>query len=182
MGEAKTTALVTGASSGLGAEYCRQLAPRCDVIIAVARRGEQLFEALADAVEQQVAACSRGDALRQARRRIRLSQAVQLPLGLGVCGPEGNAPGGPLQRDVGREHVGRNRRPHSILPEAEAPDQGGNDGQGLESGSQRPDQRPPVDLAPGAELEGIGRGRLDLARRRARPAGRPFTSPSARAS
>ena len=53
---------------------------------------------LADAVEQQVAACSRGDALRQARRRIRLSQVVQLPLGLGVSGPERNAPGGPLQR------------------------------------------------------------------------------------
>ena len=38
----KTTALVTGASSGLGAEFCRQLADRCDVIIAVARRGDRL--------------------------------------------------------------------------------------------------------------------------------------------
>jgi short-subunit dehydrogenase len=43
----KVTALITGASSGLGAEFCRQLAARCDVIIAVARRKERL-EALAD--------------------------------------------------------------------------------------------------------------------------------------
>ena len=53
MAEAKTTALVTGASSGLGAEYCRQLAPRCDVIIAVARRGEHLA-ALAGELASQV--------------------------------------------------------------------------------------------------------------------------------
>ena len=38
----KITALVTGASAGLGEEFCRQLAERCDVIIAVARRGERL--------------------------------------------------------------------------------------------------------------------------------------------
>ena len=42
MSEHKTIALVTGASSGLGEEFCRQLAGRCDVIIAVARRGERL--------------------------------------------------------------------------------------------------------------------------------------------
>ena len=49
----KVTALVTGASAGLGAEFCRQLAPRCDVIIAVARRRERLAalaSELADAV------------------------------------------------------------------------------------------------------------------------------------
>jgi short-subunit dehydrogenase len=38
----KITALVTGASAGLGAEFCRQLAPCCDVLIAVARRRERL--------------------------------------------------------------------------------------------------------------------------------------------
>lgn len=38
----KVTALVTGASAGLGAEFCRQLAARCDRIIAVARRRERL--------------------------------------------------------------------------------------------------------------------------------------------
>ena len=42
MSENKTIALVTGASSGMGLEFCRQLAARCDVIIAVARRIEQL--------------------------------------------------------------------------------------------------------------------------------------------
>ena len=50
----KITALVTGASAGMGAEFCRQLAERCDVIIAVARRIErlqQLREELADRVE-----------------------------------------------------------------------------------------------------------------------------------
>jgi len=44
MPQHKTTALVTGASSGLGAEFCRQLATRCEVIIAVARRRERLQE------------------------------------------------------------------------------------------------------------------------------------------
>jgi short-subunit dehydrogenase len=42
MSARKITALVTGASAGLGTEFCRQLAPRCDVIIAVARRRERL--------------------------------------------------------------------------------------------------------------------------------------------
>ena len=44
MSEHKKIALVTGASAGLGAEFCRQLAPRCDVIIGVARRGDRLAE------------------------------------------------------------------------------------------------------------------------------------------
>jgi short-subunit dehydrogenase len=50
----KITALVTGASAGLGAEFCRQLAPRCDVVIAVARRKERLgalANELADSAE-----------------------------------------------------------------------------------------------------------------------------------
>jgi short-subunit dehydrogenase len=47
----KVTALVTGASSGLGVEFCRQLAERCDVIIAVARRAERL-EALASELDE----------------------------------------------------------------------------------------------------------------------------------
>ena len=57
MSEQKTTALVTGASSGLGEEFCRQLAQRCDVIIAVARRRsrlEALREELADSAEVHV--------------------------------------------------------------------------------------------------------------------------------
>ena len=53
MSGSKVTALVTGASSGLGAEFCRQLAERCDVIIAVARRRERLV-ALAGELEGAV--------------------------------------------------------------------------------------------------------------------------------
>ena len=45
-------ALVTGASSGLGAQYCRQLASRCKTIIAVGRRSEQL-QALRTELEEQ---------------------------------------------------------------------------------------------------------------------------------
>ena len=48
----KVTALVTGATAGLGEEFCRQLADRCDVIIAIGRRAERL-EALADALAGQ---------------------------------------------------------------------------------------------------------------------------------
>lgn len=48
----KITALVTGASSGLGLEYCRQLASRSDVIIAVARRLDRL-EALREELAGQ---------------------------------------------------------------------------------------------------------------------------------
>jgi short-subunit dehydrogenase len=44
MASHKTTALVTGASSGLGAEFCRQLAERCEVIIAIARREDRLHD------------------------------------------------------------------------------------------------------------------------------------------
>lgn len=51
MSDQKTIALVTGASSGLGLEFCRQLAQRCDVILAVARRGERL-RALRDELSQ----------------------------------------------------------------------------------------------------------------------------------
>ena len=50
----KTCALVTGATAGIGAEFCRQLADRCDVIIAVGRRQEllqELAESLAATVE-----------------------------------------------------------------------------------------------------------------------------------
>lgn len=54
MAEAKKVALVTGASSGLGAEFCRQLGQRCDTVIAIARRAgllRSLAEELADVVE-----------------------------------------------------------------------------------------------------------------------------------
>lgn len=37
-----TTAVVTGASAGIGREFCYQLASRCSHIVAVARRGERL--------------------------------------------------------------------------------------------------------------------------------------------
>ena len=53
MSENKLTALVTGASAGLGVAFCRQLAERCNVIIAVARRGERL-EALAQELAEKV--------------------------------------------------------------------------------------------------------------------------------
>ena len=48
----KKTALVTGASAGLGAEFCRQLAQECEVIIAVARRVDRL-EAIKKELSEQ---------------------------------------------------------------------------------------------------------------------------------
>lgn len=53
MSQQKRIALVTGASAGLGQEFCRQLATRCDVIIAVARREERL-QALAEELNDSV--------------------------------------------------------------------------------------------------------------------------------
>ena len=50
MSDKKTIALVTGASSGIGEEFCRQLASRCDLIIATGRRSRQL-EALASSLQ-----------------------------------------------------------------------------------------------------------------------------------
>ena len=41
-------ALVTGASSGLGEEYARQLAPSCDALVLVARRKELLDQLAAE--------------------------------------------------------------------------------------------------------------------------------------
>lgn len=42
------TALITGASSGLGAEFARQLAPQAQTLVLVARRGEILDQMQAD--------------------------------------------------------------------------------------------------------------------------------------
>lgn len=42
------TALVTGASSGLGSEFARQLAPHASLLVLVARRNERLEELAAD--------------------------------------------------------------------------------------------------------------------------------------
>lgn len=53
MNEAKMTALVTGASAGIGAEFCRQLAAHCKLIIATGRR-EAPLRALAAELAGQV--------------------------------------------------------------------------------------------------------------------------------
>ncbi len=47
------TVLVTGASSGLGEEYVRQLAPRCGRIIALARRAERLDSLAAELASER---------------------------------------------------------------------------------------------------------------------------------
>jgi len=57
----KVTALVTGASSGLGVEFCRQLAGRCDVIIAVARRAERLEAVASELAESAEVHCLEAD-------------------------------------------------------------------------------------------------------------------------
>ena len=45
-------ALVTGASSGLGVEFARQLAPRCETLVIVARRVDRLEELAATLRDQ----------------------------------------------------------------------------------------------------------------------------------
>ncbi len=71
MGAPKTTALVTGASAGIGAEFCRQLAGRCDVIIATGRRQDalgQLAEALSGQAEVHTVVADLGT--REGRTRV----------------------------------------------------------------------------------------------------------------
>lgn len=72
------TALVTGASAGLGEEFSLQLAPRLDRIVLVARRGERLADLAAKlerdfAIEALVLTADLSDS----SERVRLHQAVE---------------------------------------------------------------------------------------------------------
>lgn len=93
------TALVTGATSGLGAEFARQLAPNAARLILVGRREERL-KSLTDALRGDFPSLSVDPItadLAQARERVRLAGWVlreELPLnllvnnaGLGELGP-----------------------------------------------------------------------------------------------
>lgn len=91
----ENTALVTGASAGIGAEFCRQLAPRCRRIIVVARRGEKLdrlAEELGDRVEIRpvVADLSRAEGRDRVVRAMNELGPVDLLVnnaGIGIFGP-----------------------------------------------------------------------------------------------
>ena len=76
-------AVITGASSGLGAEYARQLAPFCRSLILVARRGDLLAELQAELKElysDKEVICLTVD-LTEEESRLGLFKAIeQLPL------------------------------------------------------------------------------------------------------
>lgn len=57
------TALVTGASAGIGAEFCRQLSGRCDRIIATGRRRDRLDALAAELDDRTELCCIQADLL-----------------------------------------------------------------------------------------------------------------------
>lgn len=112
MSKHKTTALVTGASAGLGTEFCRQLADRCDVIIAVARRADRLAslaDELADraevhAIEAELLAV---EGVAAAMEALRQKGPVDMLVNNAGFSTFGNFPGLPIQgqRDMVNLHI-----------------------------------------------------------------------------
>lgn len=69
--------LITGASSGLGEEFARQLAPRCHSMVLVARRGDRLAALAGELVRAHgiQVRCFEAD-LSQAEQRLQLAAAL----------------------------------------------------------------------------------------------------------
>lgn len=121
-------ALITGASAGLGAEFARQLAPRCARLVLVARRGERMAE-LAHELQHHhpglLVDCFAVDlADRGARARLLddLSSAEIQPglvvnnAGLGDCGEFIEANWGKLERMLEVNIAALTHLTHALLP------------------------------------------------------------------
>jgi len=95
----ETTVLVTGASSGIGAELARELARRGHHVTIVARRQDRLRRLAAELGNAEVGVCDLADA----RARADLIGAIERSV-IGVCNNAGYGTSGAFARlDLGRE-------------------------------------------------------------------------------
>ncbi|BDS08999.1 dehydrogenase [Oceaniferula spumae] len=121
-------ALVTGASSGLGEEYARQLAPSCDALVLVARRGdllEKLAAELSVTSPDTEVRCLTSDLTVEAERTVLVERCEELALkpdllvnnaGMGDYGDFANADWSKLDSMLQVNITALTHLCHSFLP------------------------------------------------------------------
>lgn len=118
------TALVTGASAGIGAEFCRQLSERCDRIIATGRRRDRLEALAAELADNTELHCVEADLLTaEGRERVVAAIREHSPLtylvnnaGFGTLGTFANSDLEAQQQQVDLHITATLALTHAALP------------------------------------------------------------------